>query len=93
MKGGFKESPLRLNEGLGAIDTWNEAAIQERADRLAAVAVGVWAPPHLTSEVLDAYKPKSEKASSLYSIEDHMHLAAGTRSRELFDALRGASCP
>jgi uncharacterized protein with ParB-like and HNH nuclease domain/predicted transport protein len=87
--GGFKESPLRLNEGLGAINNWNEGAIQERADRLAAVAVGVWAPPYLTSDVLDAYKPKTEKVSSLYSIEDHIHLAAGTRPRELFDVLRG----
>ena len=25
MEGGFKESPLRLNEGLAAIDVWNEA--------------------------------------------------------------------
>jgi uncharacterized protein with ParB-like and HNH nuclease domain/predicted transport protein len=89
IKGGFKESPLRLNEGLGAIDTWNEGSIQKRADRLAAIAVGVWAPPYLTSDVLDAYKPKVEKASSLYSIEDHIHLAAGTRTRELFEALRG----
>ena len=33
MQGGFKESPLRLNEGLGALDTWNEATIQMRAKR------------------------------------------------------------
>jgi predicted transport protein len=88
MTGGFKDSPLRLNEGLAAIDTWNEAAIQGRADRLAAVAIGVWAPPHLSSEVLDAYKPQTDKTPSSYSIEDHIHLAPGMPSRELFEALR-----
>ena len=35
MKGGFKESPLKLNAGLGQLDAWNEDAIQERAGRLA----------------------------------------------------------
>jgi len=35
MKGGFAESPLKLNAGLGQLDAWNEAAIQARAGRLA----------------------------------------------------------
>ncbi len=35
MKGGFKESPLKLNAGLGQLNVWNEATIQERAERLA----------------------------------------------------------
>ena len=35
MKGGFKESPLRLNKDLGALDAWNEATIQQRAKQLA----------------------------------------------------------
>ena len=45
MQGGFKESPLRLNQCLGTLDTWNEDTIQQRAKRLAAKAVQVWAPP------------------------------------------------
>jgi uncharacterized protein with ParB-like and HNH nuclease domain/predicted transport protein len=88
MKGGFRQSPLHLNEGLAAIEVWNEAAIQERADRLASMATGVWPAPNLSSTVLDAYKPQSEKVPSSYSIKDHAYLATGTRSRELFDALR-----
>lgn len=88
MNGGFKESPLRLNKGLAAVEIWNEAAIQERADRLASMATHVWPAPNLGSAVLDAYKPQSEKVPSSYSIRDHAYLAAGTRSRELFDALR-----
>ena len=89
MKGGFKESPLRLNEGSrqqSILGTKEPSSSELTGSPQSPSAFG--RPPHLTSEVLDAYKPKTEKASSLYSIEDHMHLAAGTRSRELFDALR-----
>ena len=41
MQGGFRESPLRLNEGLRILETWDEEAIQQRAERLAARAVKV----------------------------------------------------
>ena len=59
MRGGFNESPLRLNEGLGALNTWNEATIKMRAKRLAEQAVQVWVPlPALPPEVLEAYHPK-----------------------------------
>jgi uncharacterized protein with ParB-like and HNH nuclease domain/predicted transport protein len=88
MKGGFKESPLRLNQGLGTLDVWNEAAIDGRARRLAGIATGVWAPPALSSDVVDAYRPRTTKELSSYSIEDHTHLAAGTLARALFDPLR-----
>ena len=35
MAGGFKESPLRLNAGIGQVAKWDEEAIQARAARLA----------------------------------------------------------
>ena len=35
MSGGFRQSPLRLNEDLKSLATWDEAAIQTRATRLA----------------------------------------------------------
>ena len=31
MKGGFRESPLRLNEGLGRLDKWDGQTILNRA--------------------------------------------------------------
>ena len=88
MVGGFAQSPLRLNQGLAELDAWNEAAIQRRAERLAKVAITVWAEPKLTAEKLDRYRPIGDKIPSLYSIEDHSYLAPGAPSRELFDALR-----
>ena len=61
-EGGFAESPLRMNQGLGNLNRWTEDAIRERAGRLAAQAVDVWSAPYLPADVLDAYKPKAETA-------------------------------
>ena len=66
MKGGFRESPLKLNEGLSGLDKWDEAAIKNRAERLAAVATGVWAVPSLQAEVLELYRPPGQKAAGLH---------------------------
>ncbi len=87
MKGGFKESPLRLNNGLGGLDTWNEAAIQARAQRLVGLAAKVWASPSLPTDVLDTYRPKAEKPAS-YTINDHVQLAKGSPILPLFEAFR-----
>ncbi|MCB1859933.1 MAG: DUF262 domain-containing protein [Gammaproteobacteria bacterium] len=87
MKGGFSESPLKLNDGLGTLDTWDEAAIRVRAERLAEMAAGVWAAPSLPAEVLQSYRPKVEKVAG-YTIDDHLQLAEGTPMRLLFDRLR-----
>jgi predicted transport protein len=87
MKGGFKESPLRLNEGLGALDMWNEAAIQSRAQRLADLAASVWVRPSIPFDVLDAYRPKPERVRA-YTLDDHTQLANGQPMRLLFEALR-----
>lgn len=86
MKGGFKESPLRVNQGLGSLSEWTEDTIKTRAEKLAAQATQVWNAPALASDVLVAYKPK-KTGSENYSIEDHPHLASGPM-RELFDAFR-----
>jgi len=85
MKGGFKESPLRMNQGLGNLDRWTEDTIKSRAATLARRAVGVWGSPSLRAEVLDAYKPK--EGAPRYTIEDHPNLSVGPM-RELFDAFR-----
>ena len=45
MVGGFHESPLRLNKGLGQLNGWGEAEIKRRAERLANLAIKVWKTP------------------------------------------------
>ena len=86
MEGGFRESPLKLNQGLGTCESWNEAAIQDRAKRLAGIAAGIWQAPKVEDEILEAYREKDEP-STTYSISDHSHLSGGV-TRDLFEALR-----
>ncbi|WP_372922642.1 DUF262 domain-containing protein [Roseovarius sp.] len=86
MEGGFKESPLRVNQGLGQVETWNEAEIKKRADRMARQAADVWAAPDLPKDILDTYREPGA-ASSGYSIEDHPYLN-NAKVRELFEDFR-----
>jgi len=82
MEGGFKDSPLRLNTGLGQLETWNADEIKKRAERLASDALGVWTRPDLPAEVLAEFEEKRAEAD--FSIEDQPHLLAPQR-RELFE--------
>lgn len=85
MAGGFGESPLRLNEGLGQVEIWNEEEICRRAAKLTQKALSVWAAPSLRDEVLNTYRPKGEQGT--YTIEDHPKLLESP-VRELFEAFR-----
>lgn len=87
MEGGFAQSPLRLNAGLGKMTIWNEENIKSRAGRLADQALGVWSAPNLEASVLAAYRPAREAAAGGYSIADHPYLQA-PGMRELFEAFR-----
>ena len=86
MIGGFRQSPLRLNEGLGACDVWNEQAIQKRANHLAEKATKIWTVPVVPADILETYRSKGKEESE-YSLEVHSYLDGGM-TRELFDALR-----
>ncbi|MFN0151623.1 MAG: DUF1524 domain-containing protein, partial [bacterium] len=87
MTGGFKQSPLKLNAGLGQLDAWSEAAIQNRAGRLADQALTVWTAPKLDAATLAAYEPEKVPATGGYTIDDHPNLlSAGMR--EVFEAFR-----
>ena len=89
MEGGFKMSPLRLNEGIGWLERWDEGAIQVRANRLADLAARVWADVHLPAERLASYRREPERRRvEAYVIEDHPHLAHGSAFRPLFDMFR-----
>jgi len=86
MEGGFKDSPLKLNQGIGTRLIWNEQAITERAMSLATIASKIWSTVNLEAEILEIYKPKP-KDGAMYSIADHPHLSGGT-TRALFDKFR-----
>ena len=83
MEDGFKDSPLRLNQSLRGVETWDEAAIERRAEALAQAALKVWPAPELPEEVLNSYKQPQK--GEISSIEDYIYSAA---TKELFEALR-----
>lgn len=89
MKGGFLESPLKLNKAIAAQETWNEAAILERANQISDETIKIWQSPILSQDeiVKWAKAPEPEKQQTTYSIDDHEYLAR-PNVRELFDALR-----
>ena len=87
MPGGFAESPLRLNSGLGKLATWNEAAIRQRAEGLSHQAVKVWGPPALTDAVVATYRPNTGRPIT-YTLDDHPYLAPDSPMRPVFEMLR-----
>lgn len=78
LEGGFADSPLRLNKGLGKLDAWNEDEISKRARLLADQALQVWEYPQLSDDVLSKHRNKgSESESVTYTLADHPNLQGG----------------
>ena len=50
MKGGFSDSPIRLNRSLAQIESWNEEQIIKRGAQLASEAILLWFKPEVYSE-------------------------------------------
>ncbi len=82
MEGGFKDSPLRLNQGLRDLESFGEEEIKKRANDLADLALKIWTYPKLDAETLEKYKPKKEK--KVYDLNSYKF---SSHSRELFDIL------
>jgi uncharacterized protein with ParB-like and HNH nuclease domain/predicted transport protein len=87
--GGFKQSPLKLNEGLGTCEKWNEEAINGRANKLSEKAIVIWKAPALEQEILAVYRESKSSTATTYTVDSHPHLAGGPM-RGLFDSFRAA---
>ncbi|GHS26342.1 hypothetical protein VN1154_12930 [Helicobacter pylori] len=86
MEKGFKDSPLRLNQGLRDLESFGEEEIKKRANDLADLALKIWTYPNLDAETLEKYKPKKDKKEN--KVYDLSSYKFGSHSRELFDILR-----
>ncbi|GAA9615512.1 DUF262 and DUF1524 domain-containing protein [Helicobacter pylori] len=86
MEKGFKDSPLRLNQGLRDLESFGEEEIKKRANDLADLALKIWTYPKLDAETLEKYKPKKDKKEK--KVYDLSSYKFGSHSRELFDILR-----
>jgi predicted transport protein len=87
MKGGFAESPLRMNSGLGSLEVWDENAIVARAERLAEVASKVWDSPKAESLNLNEFQPPKQAEPTQYTLDSYPQLKSEA-VKELFDAIR-----
>jgi predicted transport protein len=89
MKGGFLESPLKLNKAIAAQENWNEKAILERANQISDETLKIWQSPTLSQDEIAKWAKalEPEKQQTTYSIGDHEYLAR-PNVRELFHALR-----
>ncbi len=85
MEKGFKQSPLRLNQGLRGLESFGEEEIKKRANDLADLALKIWTYPNLDAETLEKYKPKKDKKEK--KVYDLSSYKFGSHSRELFDIL------
>ena len=96
MTGGFRESPLRVNEDLGSLEKWSEVEIKDRAENLAEKALSVWVSPSVSEEVINEIRPKEgsdEAQPGTYTIGDHPYLTEGSvmygnKVPEIYQALR-----
>ncbi|WRD70804.1 DUF262 and DUF1524 domain-containing protein [Helicobacter pylori] len=85
MEKGFKDSPLRLNQGLRDLKSFGEEEIKKRANDLADLALKIWTYPKLDAETLEKYKPKKDKKEK--KVYDLSSYKFSSHSRELFDIL------
>jgi uncharacterized protein with ParB-like and HNH nuclease domain/predicted transport protein len=88
MEGGFRKSPLHLNEGLGQAQEWTEIEIRSRADRLSYQAAKVWPAPVLSADELESYRPETGSSRPGYSLADHRYLVESPHTRVIFDEFR-----
>ncbi|GAA6792435.1 DUF262 and DUF1524 domain-containing protein [Helicobacter pylori] len=85
MEKSFKDSPLRLNQGLRDLESFGEEEIKKRANDLADLALKIWIYPKLDAETLEKYKPKKDKKEKkAYDLSSYKF---SSHSRELFDIL------
>ncbi|MFT2678321.1 DUF262 domain-containing protein [Helicobacter pylori] len=85
MEKGYKDSPLRLNQGLRDLESFGEEEIKKRANDLADLALKIWTYPKLDAETLEKYKPKKDKKEK--EVYDLSSYKFSSHSRELFDIL------
>ncbi|GAA7178859.1 hypothetical protein HpCK102_04820 [Helicobacter pylori] len=85
MEKGFKQSPLKLNQGLKDLEFFGEEEIKKRANDLADWALKIWTYPKLDAETLEKYKQKGKREKKTYDLSSYKF---SSNSRELFDILR-----
>jgi uncharacterized protein with ParB-like and HNH nuclease domain/predicted transport protein len=90
MKGGFFESPLRLNAGIGKLEEWSQVQIEVRAERLSKEALSIWISPKLSEDIVAKYKKSDKQSDSVYGLQDHPNLFVSKERQQLFERFSNA---
>lgn len=83
MRGGFKESALRINNYLVNQNEWNEDKILERASELCELSKRIWAYPVINEEEIVVFS--EEEKDNTYDLDSYEYLSDNTRL--LYEAL------
>lgn len=83
IKGGFKQSALRLNSYVVQQTTWNKDKIIERANLLSSLALKIWPYPNLNEDQKTQLSQDSQSQST-YHLEDYEFYKV---QQTLFEAL------
>ena len=78
MPGGFRESPLRLNEMLRELIPGMRTQSALARDRLASKALSVWEAPALSAELLQALRTAAVRQARVYTLKDYANLDEGS---------------
>jgi hypothetical protein len=78
MEGGFRDSPIRLNQSLAEVEHWNKDQINQRAEMLADQAILIWPSPSLPKQILDEYKSRSLEEGREYTLADYSEYLQGS---------------
>ena len=85
-EGGFRTSPMRLNQGLGQLERWDVDAMRQRGETLAARALEVWTAPQLSEGQRQLYRQPRRRQDAGYTLDDHPQLA-NPQIRAVFEGL------
>ncbi len=77
MEGGFADSPIRLNKSLRNLAHWNKKEIEQRASKLASLAVELWSMPQLSQEQVRRINKHSQISPLTEVIGPEEHPLAG----------------
>lgn len=59
-KNGFNDSPLRLNQYLSELDSWNKDEIEKRAEILLSKSLDIWKYPDVSKDILSQIAKEDE---------------------------------
>lgn len=87
MPGGFVHSPLKVNDGIGRLDVWNEDEIVARGKKLANFAAEIWQFPAVDPAMHRTLQSSNQSEATEFSIDSYPQLR-NPGVKALFDVLR-----